>query len=29
MQQLQPNTTLHGGKYKTERLLGQGGFGNQ
>lgn len=28
MQQLQPNTTLQGGKYKIERVLGQGGFGN-
>ena len=27
MQQLQPNTTLQGGKYKIERVLGQGGFG--
>ena len=26
MQQLQPNTTLQGGKYKIERVLGQGGF---
>lgn len=28
MQQLQPNTTLQGGKYKIVRVLGQGGFGN-
>ena len=27
MQQLQPGTTLQGGKYKIERVLGQGGFG--
>ena len=27
MQHLQPNTTLQGGKYRIERLLGQGGFG--
>ena len=27
MQQLQPNTTLQGGKYKIVRALGQGGFG--
>lgn len=27
MQYLQPNTTLQGGKYKIERVLGQGGFG--
>lgn len=27
MQQLQPNTTLQGGKYRIERKLGQGGFG--
>ncbi len=27
MQQLMPNTTLQGGKYKIERVLGQGGFG--
>ena len=26
--QLQPNTTLQGGKYRIERVLGQGGFGN-
>ena len=26
MQHLQPNTTLQGGKYKIERVLGQGGF---
>ncbi len=25
MQHLQPNTTLQGGKYKIERVLGQGG----
>ena len=28
MQHLQPNTTLQGGKYVIERVLGQGGFGN-
>lgn len=28
MQHLQPNTTLQGGKYTIERVLGQGGFGN-
>ncbi len=28
MQQLQPGTTLQGGKYRIERVLGQGGFGN-
>ena len=28
MQQLQSGTTLQGGKYKIERVLGQGGFGN-
>ena len=28
MQHLQPNTTLQGGKYKIERVLGQGGFSN-
>lgn len=28
MQQLKPNTTLQGGKYRIERVLGQGGFGN-
>lgn len=28
MQQLQLNTTLQGGKYRIERVLGQGGFGN-
>ena len=28
MQQLKQNSTLQGGKYKIERLLGQGGFGN-
>ena len=28
MQHLQPNTTLKGGKYRIERVLGQGGFGN-
>ena len=27
MQQLKPNTTLQGGKYRIERVLGQGGFG--
>ena len=27
MQHLQPNTTLKGGKYRIERVLGQGGFG--
>ena len=27
MQHLQPNTTLQGGKYRMERVLGQGGFG--
>ena len=27
MQQLQPNTTLQGGKYRIEQVLGQGGFG--
>ena len=27
MQHLQPNTTLQGGKYRIDRLLGQGGFG--
>ena len=27
MQHLQPNTTLQGGKYIIERVLGQGGFG--
>ena len=27
MQQLKPNTTLQGGKYKIVRVLGQGGFG--
>ena len=27
MQQLQTNTTLQGGKYRIERVLGQGGFG--
>ena len=27
MQHLQPNTTVQGGKYKIERVLGQGGFG--
>ena len=25
--QLQPGTTLCGGKYRIERVLGQGGFG--
>ena len=28
MQHLQLNTTLQGGKYRIERVLGQGGFGN-
>ena len=28
MQHLQPNITLQGGKYRIERVLGQGGFGN-
>lgn len=27
MQYLQPNTTLQGGKYRIDRMLGQGGFG--
>ncbi len=27
MKHLQPNTTLQGGKYRIERVLGQGGFG--
>ena len=27
MQQLKPNTTLQGGKYRIDRVLGQGGFG--
>ena len=28
MQHLQPNTTLQSGKYRIERVLGQGSFGN-
>ena len=28
MQHLLPNTTLQGGKYRIDRVLGQGGFGN-
>ena len=28
MQHLQAGTTLQGGKYRIERVLGQGGFGN-
>jgi len=28
MQNLQPDATLQGGKYRIERVLGQGGFGN-
>ena len=28
MQQLQSGTTLQGGKYRIERVLGLGGFGN-
>ena len=27
MQHLRPNTTLQGGKYRIERVLGQGGLG--
>ena len=27
MQHLQSNTTLQGGKYRIEQVLGQGGFG--
>ncbi|MDR1919324.1 MAG: hypothetical protein LBQ65_06725 [Tannerellaceae bacterium] len=27
MYNLQPNTSLQGGKYTIERVLGQGGFG--
>ena len=27
MQHLHTNTTLQGGKYRIERVLGQGGFG--
>lgn len=26
MQHLQPNTTLQGGKYRIEQVLGKGGF---
>jgi len=28
MQHLQPNTTLQSGKYRIDRVLGQGGFNN-
>ena len=28
MQHLRPNTTLQGGKFRIERVLGLGGFGN-
>ena len=27
MRHLRPNTILQGGKYRIERVLGQGGFG--
>lgn len=29
MQHLQPNSTLQGGKYRIDRVQGQGGFGNK
>ena len=29
MQYSQPNATLQGGKYRIQRVLGQGGFGNR